>query len=186
MVLGHLYGLCRKIRISAEAVTGLRTRLRDGNPPSRAAATSRAESNMERRSRGATRPSLALALPSIMGGRGECRALAAPMVRQLKKCWRQEPQVQPRHPGIPRAMVYGLYVLSPGTGLVAPVTGGSSPPAWPQRREARTTRFRRPRRAVRPQAKACCSIARPSHSAATIVTIAIRPHPSNETGGPYA
>src|SRR3954465_4760954 len=36
-------------------------------PPSRAAATPRAESNTERRSRGAKRPSFALALPSING-----------------------------------------------------------------------------------------------------------------------
>jgi hypothetical protein len=29
-------------------------------------------------------------------------------------------QVQPRHPGLPRAMVYGLYVISPGSGLSCP------------------------------------------------------------------
>ena len=29
-------------------------------------------------------------------------------------------QVQPRHPGFPHAMVYGLYVLSPGSGLSCP------------------------------------------------------------------
>ncbi len=52
----------------------------------------------------------------------------------LPKCTRVELQVQPRHPGLPRAMFYGLYVLSPGkrpflpplrAGLTASVAPGS-------------------------------------------------------------
>ena len=46
------------------------------------------------------------------GGHGEYRALAAPMARLRKKCRRQVPQVQPKTPGIPRAMVLRLYVIS--------------------------------------------------------------------------
>jgi hypothetical protein len=53
-------------------------------------------------------------------GRGECRALAAPMARLRKKCRRQEPQVQPRHPGIPRAMVGRLIRTLPGDRAVLP------------------------------------------------------------------
>jgi hypothetical protein len=41
--------------------------------------------------------------------------------RAKRKCTRRSPQVQPRHPGIPRAIVYGLYALSLGTGLIAPL-----------------------------------------------------------------
>ena len=37
-----------------------------------------------------------------------------------------EPQAQPRSPGLPCAMVYGLYALSPGTGVLAPVAVRSS------------------------------------------------------------
>ncbi|MGC2778039.1 MAG: LysR substrate-binding domain-containing protein [Bradyrhizobium sp.] len=53
-------------------------------------------------------------------GAGNAGRWPHPWPASRKECWRQEPQVQPRHPGIPRAMVYGLYVLSPGTGLVCP------------------------------------------------------------------
>ncbi len=64
-------------------------------------------------------PRLASSWPSqACRGRGECRALAAPMARLRKKCRRQEPQVQPRHPGIPRAMVFTLIRSLPGARLV--------------------------------------------------------------------
>src|SRR3954453_8166618 len=83
-----------------------------------------------------------------------------------------------RSAGIPCAMAYALCVLSPGIGCLAPVTGGSSssPPAWHQRRDARTIRFRRAPRAVRPHdVKPCCDPKRPPHPTPRAVTIAIRP-----------
>ena len=75
---------------------------------------------MEHRSRGAKRPSFALALPSRDG-----RARGMPGAGRTHGPPAEKKQAavttgQPRHPGIPRAMVYGLYVLSPGTGLVCP------------------------------------------------------------------
>jgi len=48
--------------------------------------------------------------------------LAAPMARLLKKCRRQEPQVQPRSPGPPCAMVLRLLRVLPGApGFLATV-----------------------------------------------------------------
>ncbi len=47
--------------------------------------------------------------------------LAAPMARLQKKSRRQSPQVRPVHPAFPARGLYGLYVLSPGTGFLAPV-----------------------------------------------------------------
>ena len=55
------------------------------------------------------------------------------------------------HPAFPARWAIVLYVISPGTGCLAPVTGGSSsPPAWHQHRDARTTRFQRPRKTSHP------------------------------------
>ena len=101
------------------------------------------------------RPSLAVRPPSDDRGRGECRELAAPMARQRKKCWRQVPQVQPRHPGIPRAMVLRLLRVLPGApGLLATVCDNASTRcAGHQRRDARTTRLDRAHRAVRRRGK---------------------------------
>jgi hypothetical protein len=68
------------------------------------------------------------------------------------KSRRQSPQVG-RTAGLPCAMVDGLYVVSPGTGLIAPVTGdalSAASPTWPQHREARTARFHRRIGYVRP------------------------------------
>jgi hypothetical protein len=46
----------------------------------------------------------------------------------------------------------GLYVISPGTGSLAPVARALvAPQAWHQHRDARTTRLHRPRRAFRPR-----------------------------------
>jgi hypothetical protein len=51
-----------------------------------------------------------------------------------------------RNPAFPAQWCYGLYVLSPGTGLSCPRRRADrTRTTWPQRREARTTRFRRPR-----------------------------------------
>jgi len=46
-------------------------------------------------------------------GRREGRALAAPVARLQKKSRRQLPQVWPRHPGLPCAMVLTLIARSP-------------------------------------------------------------------------
>jgi hypothetical protein len=55
------------------------------------------------------------------------------------------------HPGLPCAMVYGLYALSPGTGCLAPVFchNAHMHRTRHQHRDARTTRFRRTCRVVR-------------------------------------
>jgi len=53
-----------------------------------------------------------------------------------------------QHPAFPARWLYGLYVISPGTGVLAPVdrwTPRVRQP-WSQHRETRTTRFHRPPR----------------------------------------
>jgi hypothetical protein len=63
-------------------------------------------------------------------------------------------QVQPGHPGLPGAMAYGLYELSPVSGLYChrcrPHTGGAD---RRQGRGARTTRLRRTLRRFRREPK---------------------------------
>ncbi len=71
-------------------------------------------------------------------------------------------------PAFPARWLGGLYVLSPGTGCLAPVTNGSSSPsAWPQHREARTLRFRRRIGLVRPHDCSRCDPMHPPHPAPT-------------------
>jgi len=75
--------------------------------------------------------------------------LAAPMVRVQQKA-RGRTTGMAEHPALPARWVDGLYVISPGTGSIAPVSRRACRArAWPQHREVRTTRFRRPHR--------CCS-----------------------------
>jgi hypothetical protein len=55
-----------------------------------------------------------------------------------------------RTSGIPCAMGLGLYVISPGTGFLAPVVRvmpGAPPRTWSQHRETKTTRLHRPHQA---------------------------------------
>src|ERR1700761_6128607 len=54
------------------------------------------------------------------------------------------------HPAFPARWAYGLYVLSPGTGLIAPVNAAlvKRSQGWPQPREGRNIRLRRPRPSV--------------------------------------
>ena len=84
-------------------------------------------------------------------GKAGCQAgTHGPPAKQKSR--RQSPQVG-RTAGLPCAMVDGLYVVSPGTGLIAPVTGdalSAASPTWPQHREARTARFHRRIGYVRP------------------------------------
>jgi hypothetical protein len=71
-----------------------------------------------------------------------------------KESRRQSPQVQPNNPAFPARWFSGLYVLSPGTGSLAPVACALvAIQTSPQHREARTTRFHRPRCVVRPCTK---------------------------------
>ena len=80
-------------------------------------------------------------------------------------------------PVFPARWLSGLYVISPGTGLIAPViraVRNAPSQTWPQHREARTTRLHRPRHVVRLR-ETRCDMSRPSHPASRVVTIAIRP-----------
>src|ERR1700730_9368925 len=63
-----------------------------------------------------------LVSPSAIRGRRECRAPDAPESRVCRGSGRTHTrnQVTPESPGIPRAMVYDLYVLSPVIGLLTP------------------------------------------------------------------
>ena len=105
-------------------------------------------------------------------GCGECRVLAAPMARLQQKTQAAVPQVQPRQPGIPRAMVLTAAPCSPWcTGLVShhhfakrpakldTSVGVSGPHGL----------------AVRAGVLRLCAPTRPSHPAPRFVTIAIRP-----------
>jgi hypothetical protein len=125
------------------------------------------------RPRGAFRVrALSIDLPSSRRGRRECRALAAPMARL-----QQETQAAvttgsaetSRHS--PRNGFTAYFVLSPGTGFLAPVisvTRKASSPTWPQHREARTTRLDRAHRAVRRHGQPRCSQMRPPHPALNV------------------
>ncbi len=110
-------------------------------------------------------------------GRREGRVQAAPMVACKKARGRHHRLGRNNRPSL-RDGLLGLYVLSPGTGVLAPVARVlvKASRAWPQHREARTTRFRRPR--------SCRSSACETHAATrrvhrisgpTFVTIAKRP-----------
>jgi hypothetical protein len=77
-------------------------------------------------------PSSAISLSlSLERGRRESRAPTAPAVpcaKVVKESTRVEPQVQPRHPGFPRAMALRLIRTLPGeAAFLAPVAGGKSP-----------------------------------------------------------
>src|SRR5215470_12098113 len=73
-------------------------------------------------------------------------------------------KVQPDHPGIPCAMVLTLIARSPWEpGFLAPIAREIIiSRAWPQRREARTTRLRRPRKS-RSSGETSTAIASPPH-----------------------
>ncbi len=135
-------------------------------------------------SRRALRPSCSDRPPLRRRGHGECRALAAPMARLQKKSRRQSPQVQPRTPGIPRAMVLTAASRSP---RCAGLSGhriaqrACAPCAGHQRRDARTTRLDRAhRRRSSARLSHAATSTRPPHPASTFVTTAKRP--SCETG----
>jgi hypothetical protein len=101
-------------------------------------------------SRRVSRPSLART--SALEGRGRREGWVSTDThgpRATKKARGGHHRLSRKHPAFPAQWFYGLYVLSPGTGLSCPrharALDQSLSRAWPQRREARTTRFRRPR-----------------------------------------
>jgi hypothetical protein len=127
---------------------------------------------MAKHSRSAMAPRLPQEGPRLTGGRRECRGSVAPAASCERLAHEHNsPQVHRFHPGIPCAMVYGLFRALLGVpGLIAPVTGRSSRPAWPQRRGAGTTRLCRPLTRAFALRAGFTSIA----SASTFVTMAIR------------
>src|SRR3569833_133388 len=105
--------------------------------------------------------------PSTTRGRRARRVKASPM--NLKEIGPPAEKTQAavttgsaRSSGIPCAMGYVLYVISPGTGCLAPVCDNACALRRPQHREARTTRFRRP-----PPARSSSRLPRPPLPAAT-------------------
>src|SRR3954452_9715280 len=82
------------------------------------------------RSRGADAPELWTSMnPRHHEGAGNAGRWPPPWPASCKKCWRQQPPVQPRHPGIPRAMVFTLMSRSCVFEICQNVrTGGSDQP----------------------------------------------------------
>src|SRR5262249_21210595 len=68
--------------------------------------------------------SLSLSVKRAQGKPGADCARSPVCESPVEKSARVKLQVQPGHPGFPRAMVYGLYVLSPA--FLAPVAGGKT------------------------------------------------------------
>ncbi len=93
-------------------------------------------------------------------GAGKARRRLTPAARLRKKCRRQVPQVQPRTPGLPCAMVLTLIRSLPGApGLLATIAARRSGqrdliPASGYQDPATS----RPRTAVRPRSKLRCDI----------------------------
>ncbi len=58
---------------------------------------------------------------SKMEGAGKAGSSPPPWPACRKECRRQSPQVRAGQPAFPARWLYGLYVISPGTGLIAPV-----------------------------------------------------------------
>ncbi|CCD85907.1 hypothetical protein BRAO285_1580045 [Bradyrhizobium sp. ORS 285] len=109
-------------------------------------------------------------------GRREGRVLVAPMVRVQQKKHAAEPQVRTGHPALPARWLYGLLRALPGDRRSCPRhERASSAPAWPQRREARTTRLHRAHQDVRPRGQATLHPDTPTATHLTLVTIAIAP-----------
>jgi hypothetical protein len=75
-------------------------------------------------------------------GAGKARYPLIPMVRVQQKSTRQNHRIS-QISGLPAQWLYGLYVIFPGTGLIAPVIPAlvNSAGIWHQHRDARTTRF---------------------------------------------
>ncbi len=116
-------------------------------------------------------------------GRREGRELAAPMAPVRMKCTGQEPQVRPRHPGLPCATVLTLIRALLGDRLSCPhvATTRDARCARHQLRDARTTRFRVRSPAVRPRAFVAPDLDRKtaSHFSGSCAPAAACPRPSH-------
>ena len=99
-----------------------------------------------------SRPSFASTLdPPKSEGAGNAGSWPPPWPACKTKSRRQLPQVRPDHPGIPCTMVLTLIARSPWEpGFLAPIAREIISRAWPQRREAGTTRLHVRFSAVRP------------------------------------
>ena len=86
---------------------------------------------------------IACAAPDSEEGAGNAGSWPPPWPVCKTKSRRQSPQVQPSHPGIPCTTVLTLISRSPWEpGFLAPIASRIiMRKTWPQRREARTTRF---------------------------------------------
>jgi len=128
--------------------------------------------NVASRSRGANRVRVVgeTAPSTSRRAQGMPGAGRNPWPASNKKSWRQLPQVQPNHPGIPCAMVLTLIARSPWEpGFLAPIAREIIiPRTWPQRREARTTRLRSPHRDRSSARQTRCNPIRPSHPAPNV------------------
>ena len=100
------------------------------------------------------------------------RARGRPGAERTRGCVQESTRSRHRYgPNIrpsPRDGWNGLYVLSPGTGVLPPSPARSSNVAartWSQHRETRTTRFRRAYRIVRRHDRSRCNPTRPPHPA---------------------
>jgi hypothetical protein len=103
--------------------------------------------------------------PLMNRGRREGRELAAPVARLQKKTQAAVTtgSAKTSRPSL-RDGLAAYSVLSPGTGLIAPVARVlvKAPLTWHQHRDARTTRLHRPHHTVRRHAKARCDVSRPT------------------------
>ena len=105
-------------------------------------------------------------------GAGNAGRWPQPMARLQQKTQAAGTTGSAEHPAFPARWAYSLYVISPGTGLIAPVACEHvASQTWHQHRDARTTRFRRP-----DQSRSSCAIDRGHRiPAPRVVTMRIRP-----------
>ena len=109
------------------------------------------------------RPSCCMHGPLEMRAQGRPGARLHPRPPCVKKARGRNHRCRRNHPAFPARRFYALYALSPGTGLFCSCREQIVLLTWPQRREARTTRFRRPPRRRRPREKSRAPPKRPSH-----------------------
>jgi len=97
----------------------------------------------------------------MMEGAGKAGSSPLPWPACRQESRRQSPQARPRHPGLPCANGLRLIRDLLGDRLSCPRRSRArqqTQRTWPQHREARTTRFRRPRQRVRPHVWTCCAL----------------------------
>ena len=114
-------------------------------------------------------------------GAGKAGYPLIPMVRVQQKSTRQNHRIS-QISGLPAQWLYGLYVIFPGTGLIAPVIPAlvNSAGIWHQHRAARTTRFHRAYRAVR--RREIRAATRHAHRIPRSTSVTIAKRPSGKAG----